>query len=222
MSSTAASRVAAVAVHEDDEAGRREFIPGTIGWTADDLDDPRIEQAWSSGCYEIVEGVLTQMAAANFDGGGALVELITIVGAHIRQHGIGGKFAVETDVVLNQMRVPRVDAVYLSAEALRRQEALNAASRRPRGKYGRVRVAPTLAIESVSPGHEAHDRKTKRRWYAEAGVGHYWIVDAFSKTLECLLLEGGAYRTEQLGRDSGEVRPSLFPGLVIPLADLWA
>jgi len=221
MSTTAAREPIAVEADDTDDAGPRKFVPGTIGWTADDLDDPRIERAWLSGCYEIVEGVLTYMAAAHFDGGGALVELITIVKSHLRQQGIGGKFAVEADVVLNQMRVPRVDAVYLSADLLRQQQALNAASRRPRGKYGRVRVPPTLAVESVSPGHEAHDRKTKRRWYAEAGVPHYWLVDAFAKSLECLVLEGSAYRTEQLGHGADEVKPSLFPGLVIRLAELW-
>jgi len=39
--------------------------------------------------------------------------------------------------------------------------------------------------------------------------------------LECLVLEGSAYRTEQLGHGADEVKPSLFPGLVIRLAELW-
>ena len=84
-----------------------------------------------------------------------------------------------------------------------------------------MRVAPALAIESISPGHEAHDRKTKRRWYAEAGIRHYWLLDGLAKTLECLVLEGAEYGTEQLARDDDEVRTSLFPGLVIPLRRVW-
>jgi len=207
---------------EVDELETKNFAVGTTGWTADDLDDPEIERLWLAGRYEIVEGVLTQVAAAAYlDGGGALTNLVTLLKNHIDTSGSGGMFAQETDVVLENMRVPRVDAIYLTAEALVRQETINAASRRPRGKYGRVRVAPALAIESLSPGHEAHDRKTKRRWYAEAGVPHYWLLDAFGRTLECLVLEGSEYRTEAVARDADEVRTSLFPQLVIPLKQIW-
>jgi len=39
---------------------RRKFEVGTTGWTADDLDDERIERHWESGRYEIVEGVLNE------------------------------------------------------------------------------------------------------------------------------------------------------------------
>jgi Putative restriction endonuclease len=205
------------------ELGERELAVGTTGWTAEDLDDPVVERFWLAGRYEIVEGVLTQVAAAAYlDGTGSLTKLVSILSNHIDATGLGGMIAQETDVVLESMRVPRVDAVYLTADALRAQEAINAKSRRPRGKYGRVRVVPTLAIESVSPGHEAHDRKTKRRWYAEAGVHHYWLLDAFGKSLECLVLRGQSYQTELLGRDGDELRPSLFPGLVIRVSQLWA
>lgn len=38
------------------------FEPGTTGWTAADLDDPRIEREWFRGRYEIVEGVLTLLS----------------------------------------------------------------------------------------------------------------------------------------------------------------
>jgi Uma2 family endonuclease len=203
------------------DAEKREFVIGTTGWTADDLEDPEVERHWDEGRYEIVEGVLTHVAAANFDGGAALINLVTLLKAHVEAAGLGGMFAAETDVVLESMRVPRVDAVYLSAEALARQEAVNATRPRRRGRYGRVRVPPTLAIEALSPGHESHDRRTKRRWYAEAGVAHYWLLDGYEKTLECLVLQQGAYRTEQHGRASDEIRPTLFPGLIIPLGRIW-
>ena len=83
-------------------------------------------------------------------------------------------------------------------------------------------VPPTLVIESVSWGHEAHDRDTKRRWYAEGKIPNYWILDAQEKSLECLVLDGQDYRVDQTGRDRDEVRPAAFGGLVIPLVKLWA
>jgi hypothetical protein len=35
------------------------------------------------------------------------------------------------------------------------------------------------------------------------------------------VLESGKYRDDAAGRDADEVRPSAFPGLVIPLAAIW-
>ena len=76
-------------------------------------------------------------------------------------------------------------------------------------------------IESVSPGHEAHDRVTKRAWYAEFGVPNYWLLNAFDRSLQCLALDGKEYRIDQEGRDADELKPAIFPGLVIPLDALW-
>ena len=122
-----------------------------------------------------------------------------------------------------QSASPR-DAVYLDADAKRRQRDAVKATRPGRDpKRTRILVPPTLVIESVSPGHEVHDRDIKRRWYAEFGVRHYWILNAFEQSLECLLLSGdrAEYRTEASGRGADEIRPSLFPGLTIPLAEIW-
>ena len=213
---------APISIPPSDDPDDRRFVVGTTGWTADDLDDPSFAAQWEAGAYEIADGVLTQMPAARLDDGNALFKLMMRVQSHLDSIGERGKISFETDVILAAMRVPRVDAVYVGADLLEAQAAANAASRNPRGRYGRVRVVPTLVVENVSPGHEAHDRVTKRRWYAEAGVRHYWLLDAYGKTLETLVLEGTAYRTEHLGRANDDVRPSLFPGLVIPLSAVWA
>ena len=98
-----------------------------------------------------------------------------------------------------------------------------AARRAGRSDHRRTRilVPPTLVIESVSPRHERHDERTKRRWYAEFGVPNYWLLNSFSRSLKCLVLAGSDYRVDVEGRGSDELRPALFPGLTIPLAQLW-
>jgi hypothetical protein len=204
------------------EAIHREFIPGTTGWTVDDLDDPEIERLWVAGRYEIVEGVLTLMPAAYYDGGFALKRLVRMVDDHALTLGLGDGFSTEVDLILNKRRLPVVDAVFLSPDDRTKQKAAHAATgKRKTLKYGRILIPPTLIIESISPGHEAHDRVTKRRWYAEAKVPNYWLLDAMQRSLECLVLDGNDYRVDQSGQESAELRPSMFPGLVIPLARLW-
>ena len=48
------------------------------------------------------------------------------------------------------------------------------------------------------------------------------LLDAQQRSLDCLILEGPDYHTDQSGHDNDELRPSLFPGLSIPLGQLWA
>ncbi|MEX2214252.1 MAG: Uma2 family endonuclease [Phycisphaeraceae bacterium] len=202
----------------------RPFEPGTTGWSADDLNDPEIEKLWESGHYEIVEGVLTTMAAAYFQGGSALYRVIRQFDSFRDAHGIKGDFGFEADLIVSARRVARVDAAFLTPDDMERQRLANLNHPRwgrKKLKYGRLLVPPTLIIESISLGHESHDRETKRGWFAEFGVPHYWIVDSFEHTLDCLTLREGKYEIDQSGRENDVLKPTLFTGLEIQLAKLW-
>jgi Uma2 family endonuclease len=198
------------------------FEPGTTGWTAGDLDDPRIEEKWVEGSYEIVEGVLTTMPPAYFVGGKALFNLMYAVRSFQERAGIPGDFSIEVDLVIDDERVAKADAVWMTPEEQARQADVARRAGRAEPDRARILVPPTLVIESVSPGHERHDRHVKRKWYAEWGVANYWLLDAFDRSLECLVLEGGSYRADQHGRGDAEVRPAVFQGLVVSLSRLWA
>jgi Uma2 family endonuclease len=122
---------------------------------------------------------------------------------------------------LADKRLVKVDAVYLTREDELRQKKANAQLPRPRLIYCRLMFPPTLVIESVSIGHEAHDYETKRAWYAEFGIPNYWLINAHPRTLDWLVLDGQTYRVDQAGQQKDELRPSLFSGLVIKLGELW-
>lgn len=199
----------------------RQFQPGTTGWTAHDLNDPEIERLWFSGRYEIVEGVLTTMPAAYFAGGNAAFNLMSSIKEHLKQQKLPGRFAGEVDIVVDETRVVRADAAMLMpADEVRQAEAVRNAGR-PDSRRSRILIPPTLILESVSPGHELHDQGTKRKWYAEFGVPNYWILDAFEFSLQCMVLRDGEYQDDVVGRGNEEVRPALFPGLVLSLKEIW-
>jgi hypothetical protein len=197
----------------------RLFEPGTTGWTASDLDDPEIERNWSDGRYEIVEGVLTTMPPAYYVGGKSLQRLIYRVIVHIGEKA--GSFATEVEIVLDEDRVVRADAAFLTPAEEKRQEKAAVAAGRKDPVRTRILIPPTLIIECVSPGHEKHDHRTKRRWYGEFGVPNYWLLDPFKRTLKCLVYRDGAFHDNAAGRSNQEVRPSLFPGLVFRLGEIW-
>jgi Uma2 family endonuclease len=201
----------------------RPFVPGTTGWTAADLDDPEIERLWNGGQYEIVNGVLTTMPPANFDGTAPLDALVDVVKAYFAEIDIKGRWGSETDIIINDDCVGRADMVFLTQEQIDRHATTRRAGqgRRKGMKVGRVVLPPLLVIESTSPGHERHDQVTKRRWYAEIGVEKYRIVDAFVRSLTCLRLDDGTYVEDGFGKSKQTVRPGAFDGLAIPLGDLW-
>lgn len=52
------------------------------------------------------------------------------------------------------------------------------ARHRVRAEGGLIRAGEVLVVvEIVSPGSRRTDHVTKRHEYADAGIGHYWIVD---------------------------------------------
>lgn len=85
-----------------------------------------------------------------------------------------------------------------------------------------IKGAPDLVVEILSPGSRSRDRGKKKTLYARRRVTHYWIVDPDEGRLELFELVGAKYRRAAVHEGNDVVRPSLFPGLRIPLAEVWA
>ncbi|MGH2352380.1 MAG: hypothetical protein ACRDJN_12290, partial [Chloroflexota bacterium] len=49
----------------------------------------------------------------------------------------------------------------------------------------------------------------------------YWIIDPATRTLESLRLAGSAYESSCVYGPGSVFRPALYPGLEIPIDDLW-
>jgi len=202
----------------------RTLEPGTTGWLSSDLDDPAVAAQWDEGRYEIVDGILVVLPPPTFDHGEPTYDLLGAVRSHFRRQGVRARVSTEVDLIVAEDRVFRVDGVLLTPEDVRKQTAARRLAGRDEARVGRVLIAPTLVVESVSEGHEQHDRVTKRRMYAGFGIPNYWIVDAAARSLRCLRLDDGEYTVDAEGEGEGEqtVRPTAFPGLEIPVQELFA
>ena len=195
--------------------------PGTLGWSAKDLEDPQIHFLWNQGRYEIIDGVLTVMPPAYFRGGMVVDNLKFLLRSYFKAKQIRAAFSGEVDIAITPTRVVRADGVVVIGEDLPRFEALQFQTAGGTWKDHVLTLPPTLVIESISEGHEDHDQVTKRQWYAWFKVPHYWIVDGFKQTLECLRLSGDHYVVEAAGAQNQTIEPSAFPGLKIPLLEVW-
>jgi Uma2 family endonuclease len=83
-------------------------------------------------------------------------------------------------------------------------------------------LPPDWVCEVLSPSTERVDRSRKLRIYAEAGVGHAWLVKPTDRTLEVLRLRDGAWTIVGLWQDSAVVRVEPFEAVELELGRLWA
>jgi Uma2 family endonuclease len=79
----------------------------------------------------------------------------------------------------------------------------------PRDRRGRR--PPSLVMEVVSQGSEAHDRDyaTKREEYLAFGIREYWIVDPVARVVIILV------------RDGQKAKSSILPRLEVETSELW-
>jgi Uma2 family endonuclease len=159
--------------------------------------------------YEVIGGVLFVTPPPSWGHQRGLGMLYLRVGNHVYARGLGEVVQAPIGVVLDDENGVEPDLVYVSRERLHIITE--------RGVFG----APDLVVEVLSPSTRSRDRGRKLRRYAAAGVPHYWMLDPRPRTLEARRLgEHGYELTGTYG--PGEVfRPELFPGLEIPIDDLW-
>ncbi len=92
------------------------------------------------------------------------------------------------DVLLPSGDVVQPDLFFLTKEDVRRAR-----------KQDRIRCAPLLAVEILSPGTAKHDTIRKRDLYERNGVREYWIVDVEDRTVAQLVLRKKHYVLTELG-----------------------
>lgn len=195
--------------------------PGTVGWSVQDLDDPQIRALWDAGRYEIIGGALAVMPATSFRSGMVVDNLKFALRDYFARQQVRAATSSGVELIIEEAYVLRADAVLVLGDDFARFDALRIEQPGTTWEDHPLTLPPTLIVESVSPGHELHDRRTKFRWYAEFGVPNYWIVDAYAKTLDCYALEQGAYSLDVKGKGKQILKPSAFEGLQLRLPEIW-
>jgi Uma2 family endonuclease len=82
----------------------------------------------------------------------------------------------------------------------------------------KVKGAPDLLVEILSPSSVQYDRNLKKKLYQRSGVREYWIVDPAEHSLEQFVLKEGEYQSRVVG---DAVRPEFVDGIVIQLDEIW-
>lgn len=164
--------------------------------------------------YEVIEGDLVVTTAPDLDHQYPITELIYLIRGYLRrtlhEGGPGGQiFTAPVGVIFDDENGLQPDLVYVSRA---RSGILTR-----RG----IRGVPDLVVEVLSAGTEARDRGVKLRRYAVAGVPHYWLVDPTTRSLEAYRAAASGYERTGAYGPGTTFEPELFPGLEIPVDELW-
>lgn len=182
------------------------IAPGKIVLTYDDY----CELPNDRNRYEILAGELFITPTPLIKHQRVSGNLLRVLGSQVATNHLGNMFPALTDVILAATTVVQPDLIFVSNE---HREIITDRA---------VEGAPTLIIEVLSPTTQQTDRVTKAQLYAKYGMLHYWLVDPDQHTFEAYELVGDRYVITAAMKSQDEFHPSLFPGLTIRLADLWA
>jgi Uma2 family endonuclease len=82
-------------------------------------------------------------------------------------------------------------------------------------------LAPDWVCEILSPSTERMDRVKKLPAYARHGVGHAWLINPTTRTLEVFRRDGGIWVLVATHADDAIVRAEPFDAIEIDLLHLW-
>ena len=79
----------------------------------------------------------------------------------------------------------------------------------------RVRGAPDLVVEVLSPATAGHDMVLKRRIYEQAGVREYWLIHPIDRVLTVYRLEDREFGKPDVQELKGETAVGVLSGVTI-------
>jgi Uma2 family endonuclease len=125
----------------------------------------------------------------------------------IEETGRGAVFTAPTDVQLTEHDIVQPDLIIVMEE------------RRLIITPAKIKGAPNLIIEILSPSTEANDRFLKRDIYERANVPEYWIVDPDEHVVEQFVMQNGKY--ELAGSHGKKVTVATIDNVTIDLTKVW-
>jgi Uma2 family endonuclease len=186
--------------------------PSTNYWTYERYMETPIE-----GRFEIVEGVLHQMAAPTWDHQDIALNIATIFREYAAQSRRGRALIAPFDLLIRRLprlRTRQPDVFFIS------HEQLAAAGGPPR--RGPLEIGPELVVEIISNSETARDVEAKTQDYLSIGVREMWRVYQETQMVDVVeLTTDGAVILQSYGADE-IVASRVFTDLMVAVNAIFA
>ena len=165
----------------------------------------------SDSLYEIIHGERRRLKPKGAYVTWLVSELSCILANFVKEHRLG---VAAPRLLFRFQRDPdrgrRPDVAFVSRERCRQS---------PLPKEGDWDVVPDLAVEVVSPTNDATELEEKLVEYFRFGVRQVWVLHPEQRRL---YVHESLRKVSVLNEDDSILGGDLFPGLSLPLAELFA
>jgi Uma2 family endonuclease len=133
---------------------------------------------------EVIENTLYMTPAPDFFHQKLSLEISVSIFNEVKSTNAGECVAAPTDVYLDDSNAYQPDILFIAKENLSII------------KDGKIRGAPDLIIEILSPGSARYDKITKRNVYERNGVKEYFIVEPTTKEVIAYYLKNKKFEKQ--------------------------
>ena len=123
--------------------------------------------------------------------------------------GLGIVLDAPVDVYLDEEETYQPDIIFIASSRLDIIEEK------------RIKGAPDLVVEILSPGTGYYDLRSKYKVYEKSGVREYWIVDPQQKSVQVFCLRDGKFVLDQEAEQQGTVRSRVIAGLEVQVESIF-
>lgn len=131
----------------------------------------------------------------------AVARLFRALDDHVTDNNLGEVYLSPIDVILDPVRhlVVQPDLLFISAA-------------RGHIVIDRIRGAPDLVVEVLSPNPRIGDTNERIGWFASYGVRECWLLHLSPRRLEVLTLENGAVTGRASVEERAAIQSRVLPG----------
>ena len=128
---------------------------------------------------------------------------------YVEKNELGEVFDAPIDVYFEETETYQPDIIFIS------KERLNIISET------KIKGAPDLIIEILSPATAYYDLGRKYEVYEKNGVKEYWIVHPERKSIEIYQNQEGQFKLIQIAKEKDTVNSSLFKDFELNLEKIF-
>ena len=137
------------------------------------------------------------------------VKLLLQMAGYVLEKNLGVVLDAPLDVYLEETETYQPDLIFISNERMHIIEE------------ERIKGAPVLVVEILSPSTGYYDLRSKYRVYEKSGVREYWIVDPRYRSVQVFCLREGKFVLDQEMEEQGTVRSRVIPGFELRIETIF-